>query len=393
MYIYESRPDGWHPFWQPSKRLLNAWNAVNVDVDGVLQVGHVIGLDDTTGALPRLIIDFGYATQHSLLVEYGRVFNLCDAHRTTEEGKNAYCSIPAGDDYEDVQVLLRSHPDQPWKWHPAKVVLSGFVALSHYALVEIMVGGAHTRELLPDEQMSAPPSGEDLQRRMVRPGDFVIRTCSVPPGYWTTAEPAARDLFRQKLENVSGQGKNAGKGLRIVAVLSQTITYLQRSSESPVSEEDAAGLWNEAVQDAKPKETEITDFVEKTKRKQPLRTDEVGYLALAPEIVAEIFESMDTMERLRCRRVCHLWNEILTLEELCKPVCISLENDAYGKLPSDYAAYACVFKDITPATRTICIRDAIDDLEREDGFEHESSTTAGELIAHREGFKSIQYSH
>ncbi|XP_055351186.1 uncharacterized protein LOC129597564 [Paramacrobiotus metropolitanus] len=312
MYIYELRPDGCHPSWQPTKQSLNAWNAVNVDVDGVLQVGHVIGLDDTTGALPQLIIDFGCATQHSVLVEYGKVFNPCEAQPATETRENEFCSVPAGDDYEDVQVLLRSHLDQSWKWYPAKLILSGFEALSDYALVpvEVMVGGVHARELLPYEQICPPPSGEDLQLGMVRPGDFIIRTCSVPPGYWTTAEPAARDLFRQKLENVSGKEENDGKGLRILAVLSQTITYLQRSSESPVSEEDSAELWNEAERDAKPKETEITEYVEKTKRKQPLRIDEVGCLALPPEIVAEILRSLDTIERLRCRRVCHLWNEI-----------------------------------------------------------------------------------
>ncbi|XP_055338406.1 uncharacterized protein LOC129588231 [Paramacrobiotus metropolitanus] len=55
-------------------------------------------------------------------------------------------------------------------------------------------------------------------------------------------------------------------------------------------------------------------------------------------------------------------------------------NDAYGKLPTDYAAYACVFKYITPATRNICNRDAHDECE--DGFELESATVTGELILH-----------
>ncbi|XP_055353857.1 uncharacterized protein LOC129599598 [Paramacrobiotus metropolitanus] len=57
---------------------------------------------------------------------------------------------------------------------------------------------------------------------------------------------------------------------------------------------------------------------------------------------------------------------------------MSMKDGRYGKLPSDYASFACVFKYVTPATRTICIRDADDKCEC--GFEHEDTTVTGELI-------------
>ncbi|XP_055353861.1 uncharacterized protein LOC129599601 [Paramacrobiotus metropolitanus] len=372
MHFYEV----WSLWWKPSKRSLDIWNAVNVEVDGLLQLGHVVGLD-TTGNLPRLTIDFGCTTQHSVLVEYGKVFDFSDSSPVIKTRKREFCCVPAGDEYEDVQVLLRHQPDHPWKWYPAKLLVLEFEYLQEYALVEVLLEGQRVRELIPVQQIRAPSSREDLQRRMVRPIDFVIRSCNVPQGYWTTTE-LVRDLFREKLEEWRRKRAHGGEGLRILSVLSQTITYLQRGGESPVSDVDAVSLLKEAERFAgfqKPKTVEVE---EEAKRKKPLCTIELSTLALPPVLLAEVSKTLDTVERQRCRRVSHLWNEILTSDELCKEVFLSMKDGRYGKLPCDYATFACVFKYVTPAMRTICIRDADDNCEC--GFEHENTTVTGELI-------------
>ncbi|XP_055352960.1 uncharacterized protein LOC129598898 isoform X2 [Paramacrobiotus metropolitanus] len=85
--------------------------------------------------------------------------------------------------------------------------------------------------------------------------------------------------------------------------------------------------------------------------------------ALPIELLKEIFRSLDTIERQRCRRICQLWDAILTSAEMCHVVHISLEHPPFSprlvkKWNGNYATYSCIFKHITPAARIICIRAA-----------------------------------
>ncbi|XP_055345135.1 uncharacterized protein LOC129592984 [Paramacrobiotus metropolitanus] len=89
--------------------------------------------------------------------------------------------------------------------------------------------------------------------------------------------------------------------------------------------------------------------------------DQCAFLEL-PELLTEIFQSLETVDRQRCRRTCHLWEEILTSAVLSQDLRISLQLPSFfAHVPNDWSAeyvvYTCIFKHITAATRTICLRD------------------------------------
>ncbi|XP_055330357.1 uncharacterized protein LOC129582772 isoform X2 [Paramacrobiotus metropolitanus] len=90
-------------------------------------------------------------------------------------------------------------------------------------------------------------------------------------------------------------------------------------------------------------------------------TTEQCSLSLPLVLLTEIFLSLDTIDRKRCRRVCNLWDEILTSASVSQIIHISFEQPSFtARLKScrsvDYVAYGCIFKHITAATRTLCLR-------------------------------------
>ncbi|XP_055355593.1 uncharacterized protein LOC129600935 isoform X2 [Paramacrobiotus metropolitanus] len=89
------------------------------------------------------------------------------------------------------------------------------------------------------------------------------------------------------------------------------------------------------------------------KRKTPLSVGE-KYLALPLEVLKEIFLSLDTVDRVRCRRTCHLWARLLAADDVGSEVRVALPGHRVRDI---YALYACVAKSITPATRTISLRE------------------------------------
>ncbi|XP_055351930.1 uncharacterized protein LOC129598179 isoform X1 [Paramacrobiotus metropolitanus] len=239
MHFYEVEKR-WH---QSPTRRVYAWNAVDVPMNGLLQHGHVIGLEDTADAAPRLIVDFACPAQNAVLVEWGTVF-ACSDQRGAEEqwtnqlltAKNQFCSDPA-----DVQLLLRTHPGGPWAWFPGKLLIAGFephaennTEARHYALVEVLLAGQRIREILPRSQIRVPPSEEELQRRVLKPGHFVHRTCTASAEYWAHPWPHRRRWFRYALEE--------RHRLRWLSFVDNEITFLQRTTESPVVDADT---WNE----------------------------------------------------------------------------------------------------------------------------------------------------
>ncbi|XP_055353176.1 uncharacterized protein LOC129599064 isoform X2 [Paramacrobiotus metropolitanus] len=81
---------------------MDAWNAVDVQVDGQLQHGRVINMVDG-----GLIVDFGCHAQHSQFVEYGRIFRWSPSFGNSGEGTF----------WMAVSVLLRRPTDGAWIWH------------------------------------------------------------------------------------------------------------------------------------------------------------------------------------------------------------------------------------------------------------------------------------
>ncbi|XP_055330300.1 uncharacterized protein LOC129582726 [Paramacrobiotus metropolitanus] len=337
MYLYEN-----------DERSVYAWNSVDVEINGLLQHGHVIGLEEKSegdSTPPRVIVDFGCPSQQSVAVGFGKIWDC-----STEP-----YSIPCKGD--KVEVLLQDGPHRPWAWYSGKVLIRKFKHLQHVALVDVMIGGAWRRELIPDRQI------RDLTVRVLRApplatDHFVMRTCSVPHGYWILDRKPAAFMLRLMEKRFQ---------LRFVKILSQTMLYLRRLRESPLGEGHRFDDHPVKIFEREWKRTtfspEWREEAERAdaepKRKQPLRVGEDG-LAVPLGVLKEIFHSLDTVDRQRCRRTCRLWETQLTSAELCEIVRVSRQKESSSRpvqFDCNYAMYACIFKHITPAVHTVCIRD------------------------------------
>ncbi|XP_055357610.1 uncharacterized protein LOC129602580 [Paramacrobiotus metropolitanus] len=321
---------------------VRTWNAVDVEVDGMLQHGYVIGLEDmleNDSTPPRLIVDFGCPSQQAVLVPYGKILD-CSVSK--------FCNAREGD---DVEVLLHDGPGRPWKWYPGKMLIRGFQLLPWGALVELRRDGQVCRELLPRQQI------RDVSSEAVKPiplpaGHFVVQTWGVPNGYWALEQSASAMLLRKVEREFS---------LRFVKVLSQEMHYVRRRQEAPFSTENVAasferGRKNHAYCHQLDERTEESE----PKRKKPLTFGERG-LPLPLEVLKEVLRCLDTVDQQRCRRTCQLWETLLTSAELCQVLRVSRQQPRLDRIKQwdcNYAMYCCIFKHITPTTHTLCIHDA-----------------------------------
>ncbi|XP_055354694.1 uncharacterized protein LOC129600254 [Paramacrobiotus metropolitanus] len=314
-----------------------AWNAVNVLVDGLLQHGKIVNL-----AEGGLIIDFECQTQRSQFVAYGPVFR-CDVPP---------CHWPP---HENVQVLLRQHPDAPWIWYPGKsfpldnyyFVEAAFVQVQlPHGTVEEMVGWDQVRSALRYR------SSEDLRR--VEPNDFVIRACPLPVTYWSDANP--------QLEEILKSAVNRRYRVLCTAVLSQTLLYLQGQYGTALTSEQLQGEYDLAKQEqatggslpAHP----LTDCELDTASKKREVAEELRCLPLPTELLLEVFQALDSIGRIRCRRVCHVWNSILINAAFFPDVRVSGQAGYYEKDGSRSGAYwmlACLLKCLTSAIKMALI--------------------------------------
>ncbi|XP_055335060.1 uncharacterized protein LOC129586082 isoform X2 [Paramacrobiotus metropolitanus] len=218
-----------------------------------------------------------------------------------------------------------------------------------------MLVGHCVRVLLPSSQIRQRLTAEALQLRTVQPGDFQIRTCRSPVNDWHSRQlllfPGSNwgDLPR----------KPPSPHSRLLSNIRGKMFYLQRITDPPLSNRDAASLLR----------TRSVGFRSNTRRLDSPWAhvsvnladgpDFCSFPAL-PELLTETFQSLDTVERQHCRRTCYLWEEILTSDAMSKNVHISLQQPGFGARvvscrSADYAMYACIFLNITSATRTICL--------------------------------------
>ncbi|XP_055353859.1 uncharacterized protein LOC129599599 isoform X2 [Paramacrobiotus metropolitanus] len=218
-----------------------------------------------------------------------------------------------------------------------------------------MIDGQCRRELLPQRQIRLL-EGHSEQREILPAGHFVINACNVPSGYWVMRPSAAALLCREIEETLE---------LHFVNILSRTMYYLRRRQDIPFCDDKVEMEFedrHESYTNYRHNLLKIpaeSDAEDEPKRKKPLGVGG-GDLVVPLDVLQEIFRSLDTVDRQRCRRTCSLWDALLTSAELCLDVHVKRE------LPSspyqvqwtlNYAMYACIFKHITPATRTLSIRD------------------------------------
>ncbi|XP_055339176.1 uncharacterized protein LOC129588813 [Paramacrobiotus metropolitanus] len=185
--------------YEDSDRLVYKMNAVDMEVDGMLQHGHVIDLEETEGVPSHLIVDFGCPGQTAVPVEYGKLF-ACSTNLSDELPKEWQGNGSSENNGYEAQALLRTCPAHPWKWHPARVLIGRLEGLETYALVEVTLDGHTVREVLPHVQIRKPPSLEDLQSGMFQPSHFYITLNRrkdhdgfVDPGESDSTAPTARE--------------------------------------------------------------------------------------------------------------------------------------------------------------------------------------------------------
>ncbi|XP_055357032.1 uncharacterized protein LOC129602093 isoform X2 [Paramacrobiotus metropolitanus] len=286
------------------------WNAVAVLVDGRLQRGEVINV-----AEGGLIVDFGCRARRSQFVEYERIFRFSNQDLFGSPGMK-------------LLVLLRYHPDDAWTWyagHSLPLQSDGFLEDLEFVRVELPQG--NTMELVPYPQLREP-----FTERRVQRDDFVIRWCPLPDTY-SSADP---QRLRELLEEKTIQSRHSCNML-CTAVHSQEELLNWRSSRTL-----------ELVRH------QSTTSPPRTRRKVCGMNS-----ALPVELLVEVFQALDSIERVRGRRVCPLWNSILTTESHFPDVRVSGKPGYHGRLPvreeGTYWVLACLLKCLTPATRVAVV--------------------------------------
>ncbi|XP_055356587.1 uncharacterized protein LOC129601738 isoform X2 [Paramacrobiotus metropolitanus] len=256
------------------------WNAMDVLIDGELQHGRVINVEEN-----GLIIDFQCPERRGQLIEYEKV-NRCYGY--------------SGRLTADAQVLLRRHPDGAWIWYAGRLLPVDDYRYDAFEFVEVQRPYGTVRELVPRAQTRQPLADvdEDLKRRhRIEKGEFIIRACPLP----------ATHQFRlfsecQMLGRVFDRGQAGCIGAWFKGVLNNKLLYLHH----PLCDPLPADI--------------VENICDKARKKiclaahplWPNRVPESSKLRLPPVLLVEIFQSLDSIGRVRCRRVCHLWNALLT---------------------------------------------------------------------------------
>ncbi|XP_055339149.1 uncharacterized protein LOC129588791 [Paramacrobiotus metropolitanus] len=351
--------------YKGKNRSVYAFNAVDVEINGQLQHGFVVDVTDGEQNPQRLVNDFECAGQDPVLVEYGKVYD-CSEHVQENYPGKWWSNEPAYP--PEVEVLLRDHPDHPWKWYPGKILPCPPISRNVQVVVEAEVSGYRIREMLPYTQIRMLSTAEERQRRQLASGHFYIDT-SAEQRYLTTI---AREESAG-LRSVLG-GPSSRKRRRLVSELWQRV---QRRTVANAMEVIHHTGGNEIPGQNTPGTVDC-------KKNEGIAMDG---LILPWELLVEIFLSLKTHQRQRCRRVCALWEEVITSQQMCADIRVNLVQGTFSPRTEwmwqpDYAVYSSIFKHLSPATRTISLRDGCFDYDDSDGrVEHpERYTTSGSAL-------------
>ncbi|XP_055336684.1 uncharacterized protein LOC129587113 isoform X1 [Paramacrobiotus metropolitanus] len=213
---------------------------------------------------------------------------------------------------------------------------------------------AVTTELIPYCQIRRVPSPEDLQERRVGPDCFVSRECRLPRGYWS-APPGATRMLWQKFSREFNACCIAVRSEFHILPAPRLTGVFTRPIADCECEGSPEGEWDGYR------------FVPTLKRVKAPRTEvsQAGRgIPLPREILAEIFQSLDTIERVRKRRVCCFWDAVLLLDADVgasgKQLWISGRHSfhvAHTEQGEQFLLAGCVLKYATPATNTIILEE------------------------------------
>ncbi|XP_055349945.1 uncharacterized protein LOC129596636 [Paramacrobiotus metropolitanus] len=285
----------------PEAGAVDAWNAVDVLVDGVLQHGRVINVVEK-----GLIVDFDCETQRAQFVEYGRIFHLTEPRDDL--------NLKGG---ENVQALVRAAPDGPWQWFPGRVARDGGLDFCVQAyIVEAQLPHGAITELLPRQQVRFVPSNNELDSRRIQPTDFQIRSCLLS-AVWFNASRALLDACRLHLQRK--------RSVWWTKMSHGGLWYVQRSADAPLQPPELEAVCMEGLKKHEGKIAQQPLSAAATPSGKRQRTARDRGLPLAVELLVETFQSLHSIDRTRHRRVCALWNQLLTTEAYFPVVRISCQ--------------------------------------------------------------------
>ncbi|XP_055351492.1 uncharacterized protein LOC129597825 [Paramacrobiotus metropolitanus] len=270
--------------------VVHAWNAVDILVDDVMQHGRVIDVADK-----GLIIDMECRGQRAQFIEYGHIFLAIPP---------AYFLNALQD--RNVQVLLRASPDGPWQWFAGETVSEN--NFYWWVTVEAQLPHGVVTELLPREQVRRPPSDSLLDSRRVRIKEFERRTCCPLPAVWAGASAVLQDTCRLHAQRMLS--------IWCTKVLRRTLVYVQRSRDHPLQPQQleavCLGALEEYNEETIPRQSFSAVVMPPAKRKRTASWEREDRLALPSELLVEVLQSLDSIGRTRCRRVCAMWDRLLT---------------------------------------------------------------------------------
>ncbi|XP_055348466.1 uncharacterized protein LOC129595468 [Paramacrobiotus metropolitanus] len=360
MYHYRGRFFGKTPVY--------LWNSVDVLTEsGLFQHGEVINVAET-----GLMVDFHCNGQRAQLVSYNNAlhpswfpYSLMQQHWYEPLQPN-----PAATENASVQVLCRPHLGAAWCWYPGRLLRLPFCfPCLQIGLVWVAVDldGRRLTELFSADQVRFPPSKQQLAQRALSPDYFVVREYRLPDEFWVTLTPKAADDFHRQLELEKGD-------VRVISILGGAVKYLQRRNAKAVTEKEVQEVReltektsHRVLSDEQDKlGLEVTVIAAATrKRKHPdddAPPEVECVLPSATHLLLEIFHSLDSVNRQKLRRVCPLWNTVLTGADSVTIVRVSFRlNRFFPRKEEDftdvYGAVAVLLKCTNGKTQRVIIED------------------------------------
>ncbi|XP_055348460.1 uncharacterized protein LOC129595463 [Paramacrobiotus metropolitanus] len=367
MHLYGEKRFECHPVYQ--------WNSVDVLTEsGLFQHVEVIDVAEN-----GLIVDFQSNEQRAQFVSYDKIFhasiipNSVGAQRQYKLGYAELQWSPSAIANARVQVLWRSQPGAAWLWYPAWLLNRAFsFPFNDICLVwaAVEVEGRRHVELFSADQVRFPPSKKRLAERVIHPGSFVSRECRLPVEFWPNTTHTAADNF-------SRHPPFQDKHVRILSVLGETVKYLQRSDAEPITEEDVQKVYD-ATREFFSKQPGLSNdeqdnpalqlsSVRKTTRKRKYSEEDAQpevecVLPAATHLLLEIFHSLDSLTRIKLRRVSPLWNTVLTGADSAKTVRVSFVLNPFFPREAEnftqvFGAVAGLLKCTNASTERIILED------------------------------------
>ncbi|XP_055348463.1 uncharacterized protein LOC129595466 [Paramacrobiotus metropolitanus] len=296
-------------------RRVYQWNSVDVLTEnGLFQHGEVVDV-----AEDGLIVDFDCSGQRAQFVSCDKIFHSAVAPSSTNF-KKKYAELEESEESaanHSVEVLYRSHPDAAWLWYPGRLLSPAmFFHPDKIGLIIVQLqqdGELQQAELFSLYQVRFPLSKKLLAKRALQPNAFVLRECRLGRDHESTVPPGFVDrygLIIQKTQRV-----------HVVSITGRSLMFFQRSDEQPLTEivKNNYEAIREAIRKSEAEKRADLGLPSSDigkKRQHPGDDDAQphtgGVIPTAMHLLRETFDSLDTISREKLRRVCSLWNSILT---------------------------------------------------------------------------------